>query len=88
MGWFTGAILYILIWWVVLFAVLPFGTKPVVRADQQTGWRGAPENPHLLRKAIATTIVSAIVWMAAYYLVIANPSLSFRHGILAARGWE
>jgi len=83
MDWFTGIILYILIWWVTLFAVLPFGTKPVVKPDEQTGWRGAPEQPHLLRKAIATTIVAAIVWVAVYYFVILNPWLSFRHGWLA-----
>jgi predicted secreted protein len=83
MGWFTGGVLYVLIWWVTLFAVLPFGTKPVVKPDAQTGWRGAPEQPRLLRKAIATTIVSAILWVAVYYFVIVNPWLSFRHGFLA-----
>ncbi len=82
MDWFTGIILYVLIWWTVLFAVLPFGTKPVVKPDVQTGWRGAPEQPHLLRKAIATTIVAAIIWIGAY-LLITSPYLSFRHGWLA-----
>ena len=42
MGWFTGVVLYVLIWWVVLFAVLPFGTKAVSEADAASGWRGAP----------------------------------------------
>ena len=28
MGWFTGCVLYLLIWWTVLFAVLPFGVRP------------------------------------------------------------
>ncbi len=82
MNWFTGCVLYILIWWVVLFAVLPFGTRPVARPDAHTGWRGAPEHPRLLRKAIATSIVAAIVWLGAY-LLIASPWLSFRHGWLA-----
>lgn len=83
MDWFTGIILYLLIWWVMLFAILPFGTKPVVKPDAHTGWRGAPEQPHLVRKAIATTIVAAVVWGAVYYFVIVNPALSFRHGWLA-----
>ncbi len=82
MNRFTGCVLYVLIWWVVLFAVLPFWTRPVAQADEHTGWRGAPENPHLLRKAITTTLVAAIVWFAAY-LLIRSPYLSFRHGWLA-----
>ncbi len=32
MGWFTAVVLYTLIWWTVLFAVLPFGTRPVTDA--------------------------------------------------------
>lgn len=28
MGWFTGCVLYLLIWWTVLFAVLPLGVRP------------------------------------------------------------
>jgi predicted secreted protein len=61
--------------------VLPFWTRPVAQADEHTGWRGAPEHPHLLRKAIATTLVAAVVWFGAY-LLIRSPYLSFRHGWL------
>jgi predicted secreted protein len=82
MNWFTGCVLYVLIWWIALFAVLPFGTRPVARPDEHTGWRGAPEHPHLLRTAVATTIVATIVWIGAY-LLIRSPYLSFRHGWLA-----
>jgi predicted secreted protein len=77
MGWFTGCVLYVLIWWIALFAVLPFGTRPVANPDEHTGWRGAPERPMILRKVIATTIVAAILWGGAYWL-ITSPYLSFR----------
>jgi len=82
MNWFTGVVLYILIWWTVLFAVLPFGTRPVSEADSQTGWRGAPQRPFLLRKVIATTLVAAVVWGGAY-LLISSDWISFRHGYWA-----
>jgi predicted secreted protein len=82
MGWFTGSVLYVLIWWTVLFAVLPFGTQPVSEADSETGWRGVPERTHLLRKVIATTLVAGVVWAGAYALINSD-WLSFRHGILA-----
>ena len=82
MGWFTGCVLYSLIWWTVLFAVLPVGTRPVADADGATGWRGAPERPLLLRKVLATTLISAVVWLGCY-AVISSDWLSFRHGWLA-----
>jgi predicted secreted protein len=82
MDWFTGAVLYVLIWWTVLFAVLPFGTRPVSDADSETGWRGVPERPLLLRKVIATTLVTTIVWAGAM-VIINSDWLSFRHGFLA-----
>lgn len=82
MGWFNGLVLYALIWWIVLFAVLPFGTKPVSEADEQTGWRGAPAQPRMMRKVLITSLVSAVLWGACYGL-IASDWLSFRHGWLA-----
>ena len=78
MGWFTAAVLYALIWWTVLFAVLPFGTRPVADADEESGgWRGAPERPLLLRKVVATTLVSAVIWAGSVAL-IHSPYVSFR----------
>ena len=79
---YTAIVLYVLIWWTVLFAVLPFGTRPVAEADRETGWRGAPERPHLWRKVVATTVISAVIWAGAYWL-ITSPYLSFRSGFLA-----
>ncbi len=83
MNWFTGVVLYVMIWWTALFAVLPFGTRPVTDADDVPGgWRGAPERPRLLLKAVATTVVAAVIWLGCY-LVITSQYLSFRNGWLA-----
>ncbi len=83
MNWFTGVVLYVLIWWTALFAVLPIGTRPVEEADEATGWRGAPFKPQLLRKVVITTIVASVVWFGAW-LLITSPYVSFRHGWFAA----
>lgn len=83
MNWFTGAVLYVLAWWLTLFAVLPIGTRPVEEADERSGWRGVPEHPQLIKKIIITTLVSAVVWFGAY-LLITSPYISFRHGWFAA----
>jgi predicted secreted protein len=81
MGWFTACVLYVLIWWTVLFAVLPLGTRPVAEPDEATGWRGAPEKPQLFRKLLLNTLVTTILW-AVIVGVIESGWLSFRHGIL------
>ncbi len=81
MSWFTAFILFALIWWTVLFAVLPFGVKPVAEADESTGWRGAPAKPMLGRKVIATTLVSLVLW-AGGMAVIRSDWWSFRQAAL------
>jgi predicted secreted protein len=87
-NWFTGVVLYVIIWWTALFAVLPFGTRPIEDGrDVPGGWRGAPAQPRLLLKAAATTLVAAVLWVACY-LVITSPYLGFRSGFLALpRDW-
>ncbi len=76
---FTAFVLYTLIWWTVLFAVLPFGTRPVADADAVTGWRGAPERPMIARKLLATTLIAAVLWGIAM-LIIKSDWWSFRVG--------
>jgi len=54
---------YFVVWWVVLFAVLPWG----VRTQEEEGdivagtTHSAPVRPMLIRKALATSLVAAIV---------------------------
>jgi predicted secreted protein len=81
MNWFTAAVVYIMTWWVVLFAVLPFGVRPVEEADERTGWRGAPARPRMGRKVIATSIIALVLW-AAIMAVIRSDWFSFRAAAL------
>ena len=85
MNWFTAFVLYVMIWWTVLFAVLPFGTSPVSTPDTATGWRGAPVAPRMGRKVLATTIISTVVW-GVFVLVITSGWISFRTGYFALPG--
>ncbi|HZB90237.1 MAG TPA: DUF1467 family protein [Stellaceae bacterium] len=77
MNWFEAVASFILIWWVVLFAVLPFGVKPVEHSDIGHA-AGAPANPRLWRKVGITTLVAVAIWLVAFALVRAN-LISFRH---------
>lgn len=82
MSWFSGIALYMVIWWIALFIVLPIGTKPVPEADQSSGWRGTPERPELGKKILMTTVLAAILW-GVWYLILVSEILSFRSGWLA-----
>ena len=85
MHWFTGVLLFTIIWWTVLFAVLPFGTRPVEDADPAAGgWRGAPEKPLLGRKLVWTTAISTVLF-ALCVVVIEGGWLGFREGLFAPR---
>jgi len=64
----TGLAIFFLIWWVVLFAVLPWG----VRSQHEGGEvapgtdPGAPAIPNLWRKLVWTTLVSGVIFAACY----------------------
>ncbi len=60
----TAIAIYFLIWWIVLFAVLPWGVRAQETADAPPGTDpGAPAVPRLLAKLVWTTLVSTIVYV-------------------------
>jgi len=67
MSWATGLMVYLVIWWTVLFAILPLGVKRV-ESPGRGQEVGAPERPQLVRKAVITTIVAAVLWIAFFFL--------------------
>jgi len=76
MAWVTGIVVYVLVWWITLFAVLPLWITPA-DPDDPGHAVGAPQRPRLLLKIAITTVISALVWLAIY-LVTKSPWLSFR----------
>jgi predicted secreted protein len=65
--------IYFVVWWIVLFAVLPWG----MRTQEEEGeivlgtTHSAPVRPMLVRKALATSVVAAVLvgalWIAVEY---------------------
>ena len=66
----TGIAIYFLIWWVTLFAVLPWG----VRNQQEAGEvapgtdPGAPAIHRVGRKLIWTTVVASTIFAVLYVI--------------------
>ncbi len=85
MGWFTGSVLFVLIWWTALFAVLPFVARPTADPDPISGVRGAQGAPFFVRTIVLTTMVSGLIWLSLL-LMLESGLLSFRHGWLAVHG--
>jgi len=71
MNWFTGLVVYVIIWWVVLFAVLPWGVRVPDKTEPGHA-TSAPERPMLWRKALITTAIAAVLWVGAYVLITSD----------------
>lgn len=61
--------IYIVIWWTMLFAVLPFGVRSQIEEGEVAPGTdpGAPAKPLLVKKAIWTSIVSLFVFALVYF---------------------
>ncbi|HKU71971.1 MAG TPA: DUF1467 family protein [Burkholderiales bacterium] len=70
MTWISVAALYFVLWWLVLFAALPFGLRTQDEDGEVTlgTVSSAPKGPHVLRAFVRTTIISALI-LGAFYLV-------------------
>jgi predicted secreted protein len=60
----TAIAIYFLIWWVVLFTVLPWGVRPQGAEGAPGTDPGAPLVPRLLAKLVWTTIIATAVFAA------------------------
>jgi predicted secreted protein len=64
-----GIALYFMIWWMVLFAVLPFGVRTQGEAgDVVPGTpASAPARPIMIRLFAANSVLAAIVFAGVWY---------------------
>ncbi len=72
----SGIVLFVIIWWLVFFTVLPWGIRRA--GEERLGHdAGAPANPRLLLRASITTAVSIVLFAVAWW-VIETQRLTFR----------
>ena len=69
----TGSIIvYVLIWWIIFFSVLPVGIQSnneKFKEKIEGIDRGSPKNPRIGKKFLITTILTSIIFLIIYYLV-------------------
>jgi predicted secreted protein len=72
MTWVTGVMVYVVLWWLVLFTVLPLRVEVPDRVPvgQATS---APANPRLLWKAGLTRLIAAVLWGVVWWLAVYDP---------------
>ena len=66
----TGlAIIYIIIWWIVFFAILPIDVerKKIIKIEGED--LGSPENPKMVKKFIYCTGITTILFIIIYLLM-------------------
>ena len=60
----SGLMIYAVLWWLVLFMVLPFGVRTVREEGGEVGAgeaTSAPAKPRIIRKMLITTLISGAI---------------------------
>ncbi|WP_193178449.1 DUF1467 family protein [Oricola nitratireducens] len=78
MSWVSIIAIFFVIWWLVLFTMLPVGVRSQIENNDITLGtdHGAPVKPALLRKIVLTTLVSLVIF-GAFYVVTAVMGYGF-----------
>ena len=64
----TGlAIIYIILWWIIFFAILPIDVERNKTLKVECEDPGSPENPKMLKKFIYCTGITTILFIIISY---------------------
>jgi predicted secreted protein len=67
-----GVAIYIILWWLSFFAMLPIGAQSLHEADEEAApgvERGAPRIPRLGLKALWAAGVAAVLWLGVAWAI-------------------
>lgn len=64
MPWALGIATFVIIWWVLFFAILPFGVRSQHEADSMVPGTdpGAPIRHRIGLKMLINTLLAAVLW--------------------------
>jgi predicted secreted protein len=72
MSWLSIFAIYFILWWVVLFAMLPIGLRTQEEESDVTlgTTPSAPQGKHIGRAFLLTTVVSAVIFGVFYVVTV------------------
>ena len=78
MDWFGTAVVFTIVWWLILFMVLPFGAAPPDEVEPGMA-TSAPAKPRMAIKLAITTVLAAlatglIAWLMQSGLIHLRPA--------------
>ena len=76
MNWYTGVMVYVILWWLIWFTLLPIGVRMPDQVEKGHA-DSAPVNPRLWLKALIALLIAGVLWGAIYYAVQSD-WISFR----------
>ena len=66
----TGSlIIFVLIWWIIFFSLLPIDVDRKHKEMVEGADKGSPENPKIIKKIIYITIITSIIFIGIFMLV-------------------
>ena len=66
----TGSVVvYVIIWWIVFFALLPIDVNREKKQNIKGIDAGAPENPKIIKKFVYSTLITSIIFIIIFLLV-------------------
>jgi predicted secreted protein len=68
MDWFGTAVVFTIVWWLILFMVLPFGAAPPDEVEPGMA-TSAPAKPRMAIKLAVTTLLAALVTALVAWLM-------------------
>lgn len=78
MTWFATGVTFVIVWWLVLFMVLPFGASPPDEVEPGMA-PSAPARPRMGLKIAVTTVIAAaltalVLWLLQSGLIQLRPA--------------
>lgn len=77
-----GIAIYVIIWWLAFFTMLPMGAQSLHEADEQTVpgvERGAPKSHGLKVKALWACGIAAVLWLFVAWAISVDLAGVYRH---------
>lgn len=80
MTWFSAALVFVVVWWLVFFMSLPIGARSYREAGENVDVGNAPSapmRPRIWMKAGISTLIAVVLTIGVYFLIDSG-ALSFR----------